>query len=583
MKRRPFYFIILIALLISIAFTFAFPSMPAVAAQINPIIRVWLKRLQVTDSLRIDVQGTYALGDGSMLFSDGTELTIALRADQLVLHTGSVAITMGPCIELVRCEGEKNAALRLNHSDGLYEGDLYLSIQDDMIRPVLHIFVEDYLLGVVPYEMGDSFPLEALKAQAIAARTYALKKSSAASKEDYDVEDTTNDQAYKGRSSSSPLSEQAVLETRGLCGTYQDKLAWCYYSASNGGQTELGEHVWPTDDADAYAYMDMRDDPYDYENDASVVKRFTLQKEPGKKGIEAALHTAFVEALKEPLNALEHDCIDENLIRIDEILNVKAVSPRYDEPSRLMTALEFQLKISVRDYLYRDTSVSRQEDYEIMSDATPTPTPRPTATPAYSPYERLSYTFTVVLPIFTEAEQAMGLSINTKQNELISVFDIGSAFMIESRRFGHGVGMSQRGAEQMAGTYGMSYEEILSFYYPGMHIALCDIRRDPLAIVDTYLMSTPAPTPSPTPRPTFMPVSKDHVPKGVYLAVVSNIDENSSLNLREDPSLSSDVIRRLYKGQELIVLSKHGDGWVKVKTDVVEGYVRSEYLQKVEN
>lgn len=583
MKKRPFYFIVLIALLISIAFTFAFPGTPAVAAQINPIIRVWLKRLQVTDSLRIDVQGTYALSDGSMLFSDGTELTIALRADQLVLHTGSVAIAMGSAIELVRCEGEKDAALRLNHSDGLYEGDLHLSIQDDVIRPVLHIFVEDYLLGVVPYEMGDSFPLEALKAQAIAARTYALKKSSAASNEDYDVEDTTNDQAYKGRSSSSPLSEQAVIETMGLCGTYQDKLAWCYYSASNGGQTELGEHVWPTDDVDAYAYMDMRDDPYDYENDASTVKRFTLPKEPGKKGIDAALHAALVEALKEPLSALGHDSVDENLIRIDEVLGVAAINPRYDEPSRLMTALEFQLKISVRDYLFRDMSASNWGDYETDPDATPAPTPRPTATPAYSPYNRLSYTFTVTLPIFTEAEQALGLSINVKQNELISVFDIGSAFMIESRRFGHGVGMSQRGAEQMARAYGMSYQEILSFYYPGMRIALYDMQREPLAVVDTYLMSTPVPTPSPTPRPTLMPVSRDQLPKGAYLAVVSNIDDNSSLNLREDPSLSSDVIRRLYKGQELIVLSKHGDGWVKVKTDVVEGYVRSEYLQKVVN
>ena len=65
---------------------------------------------------------------------------------------------------------------------------------------------------------------------------------------------------------------------------------------------------------------------------------------------------------------------------------------------------------------------------------------------------------TVTLPIFTEAERAMGLSINVSQNELITVSDIGSAFLIESRRFGHGVGMSQRGAEQMARQHGMTYE-----------------------------------------------------------------------------------------------------------------------------
>ena len=54
--------------------------------------------------------------------------------------------------------------------------------------------------------------------------------------------------------------------------------------------------------------------------------------------------------------------------------------------------------------------------------------------------------------------------------------------MIESRRFGHGVGMSQRGAEQMANQYGMTYEQILSFYYPGMGLVSYDMIRSPLPV-----------------------------------------------------------------------------------------------------
>ena len=99
---------------------------------------------------------------------------------------------------------------------------------------------------------------------------------------------------------------------------------------------------------------------------------------------------------------------------------------------------------------------------------------------------------------------------------------------------------------------------------------------------DMKLMATPAPTPSPTPRPTLMPVTKDKMPKGAYVAVVSNISEESSLNLRMEPTLSSDILRRLYKNQELIVLEDTKDGWSHVKTDVIEGYVRSEYLQTAE-
>ena len=79
-----------------------------------------------------------------------------------------------------------------------------------------------------------------------------------------------------------------------------------------------------------------------------------------------------------------------------------------------------------------------------------------------------------------------------------------------------------------------------------------------------------------------MPVSTGELREGEYLAVVANIDEDSSLNLRESPSLSADVRRRLYKDQQLIVMSVSSDGWAHVRTDAIEGYVRAEYLQTAE-
>ena len=566
MKKR--LFVLPLALLILIL-AVAFPA----SADTPSSIRVYLRRLQVEDTLRVTVKGQYATQDGRLSFSDGAKLVVVLRGDQLVLHTGQTAVVMGSSIKLVRCQSETPGYLLLNDGTGMYEGDLSLDIVENAIRPILTINVEDYLLGVVPFEMGDSFPLEALKAQAVTARTYALRKSGSSGA--YDVEDTTNDQAYRGRTTSSPLSEQAVTETKGLCGVYRGALASCFYSASNGGQTELGQHVWPTDAPDAYGYMDMRDDPYDLENRNSVVKRYTLQKKPGEKGIGEALHQALTAAMGEQLSALGVEA-DGELVRFDEIQSVEAVTPKYDGASRLMTELRFTVKISVRDYTFRQTPSP-----QLAASSTPhaDETPAPTATPAFSPYRKVKETVTVTLPIFTEAERAMGLSINVSQNELITVSDIGSAFLIESRRFGHGVGMSQRGAEQMARQYGMTYEQILAFYYPGMGLVSYDTGSAPLPTLNAELMATPAPTPSPTPRPTLMPVSANQMPEGAYLAVVSNIDEDSTLNLREQPNTSAEVIRRLYKNQPLIVLSVSKDGWAHVKTDVMEGYVRSEYLQ----
>lgn len=566
MKKR--LFVLPFALLILII-AVAFPA----SADTPSSIRVYLRRLQVEDTLRVTVKGQYATQDGRLSFSDGAKLVVVLRGDQLVLHTGQTAVVMGSSIKLVRCQSETPGYLLLNDGIGMYEGDLSLDIVENAIRPILTINVEDYLLGVVPFEMGDSFPLEALKAQAVTARTYALRKSGSSGA--YDVEDTTNDQAYRGRTTSSPLSEQAVTETKGLCGVYRGALASCFYSASNGGQTELGQHVWPTDAPDAYGYMDMRDDPYDLENRNSVVKRYTLQKKPGEKGIGEALHQALTTAMGEQLSALGVEA-DGELVRFDEIQSVEAVTPKYDGDSRLMTELRFTVKISVRDYTFRQTPSP-----QLAASSTPhaDETPAPTATPAFSPYRKVKEAVTVTLPIFTEAERAMGLSINVSQNELITVSDIGSAFLIESRRFGHGVGMSQRGAEQMARQYGMTYEQILAFYYPGMGLVSYDTGSAPLPTLNAELMATPAPTPSPTPRPTLMPVSTNQMPEGAYLAIVSNIDEDSTLNLREQPSTSGEVIRRLYKNQPLIVLSVSKDGWAHVKTDVMEGYVRSEYLQ----
>lgn len=566
MKKR--LFVLPFALLILII-AVAFPA----SADTPSSIRVYLRRLQVEDTLRVTVKGQYATQDGRLSFSDGAKLVVVLRGDQLVLHTGQTAVIMGSSIKLVRCQSETPGYLLLNDGIGMYEGDLSLDIVENAIRPILTINVEDYLLGVVPFEMGDSFPLEALKAQAVTARTYALRKSGSSGA--YDVEDTTNDQAYRGRTTSSPLSEQAVTETKGLCGVYRGALASCFYSASNGGQTELGQHVWPTDAPDAYGYMDMRDDPYDLENRNSVVKRYTLQKKPGEKGIGEALHQALTTAMGEQLTVLGVEA-DSELVRFDEIQSVEAVTPKYDGDSRLMTELRFTVKISVRDYTFRQTPSPQP-----AASSTPhaDETPAPTATPAFSPYRKVKEAVTVTLPIFTEAERAMGLSINVSQNELITVSDIGSAFLIESRRFGHGVGMSQRGAEQMARQYGMTYEQILAFYYPGMGLVSYDTGSAPLPTLNAELMATPAPTPSPTPRPTLMPVSTNQMPEGAYLAVVSNIDEDSTLNLREQPNTSAEVIRRLYKNQPLIVLSVSKDGWAHVKTDVMEGYVRSEYLQ----
>ena len=101
-----------------------------------------------------------------------------------------------------------------------------------------------------------------------------------------------------------------------------------------------------------------------------------------------------------------------------------------------------------------------------------TVTPSPTPTPVYGPFTPIEEPFTLELDIFPTAEQVLGLDITAHyDNELWSVRETGDSFVIEARRFGHGVGMSQYGANAMAQA-GSTWQEIIAHYYTGVTLQL---------------------------------------------------------------------------------------------------------------
>jgi stage II sporulation protein D len=117
--------------------------------------------------------------------------------------------------------------------------------------------VEAYLYGVVPKEMSHQWPLEALKAQAIAARTYALYQKEKSKDKDYDLIATRASQVYGGAAAESARSNQAVDETRGMVLLYNGQLALTYFHANSGGMTEEARRVW---NADVPYLKGVRDD-----------------------------------------------------------------------------------------------------------------------------------------------------------------------------------------------------------------------------------------------------------------------------------------------------------------------------------
>jgi stage II sporulation protein D len=106
--------------------------------------------------------------------------------------------------------------------------------------------LEDYLPGVVPNELSPSTygEIEALKSQAVAARTYAIRNMGQSKSEGYDICATDACQVYIGAGSEHPLSTQAVLETRGVIATYKDEPINALYSSTCGGRTEDAENIF---------------------------------------------------------------------------------------------------------------------------------------------------------------------------------------------------------------------------------------------------------------------------------------------------------------------------------------------------
>ena len=108
------------------------------------------------------------------------------------------------------------------------------------------INLEDYLKGVVPNELSpDAFPqIEALKAQAVAARTYVLRNRGGYASRGYDICATPSCQVYRGKSTEKAMATQAVDDTRGTIASYQGSLINALYTSTCGGHTETGSNIF---------------------------------------------------------------------------------------------------------------------------------------------------------------------------------------------------------------------------------------------------------------------------------------------------------------------------------------------------
>ena len=182
-------------------------------------------------------------------------------------------------------------------------------------------------------------------------------------------------------------------------------------------------------------------------------------------------------------------------VRVDEVLGVQLHTPLFEEPSRVMSRMSLTLRVSGRRVLDEPQATATASASSEVDDlfaapalsATPASTPALRPRPRWRTSPRWAARSRSTCPPSRMRSGRMNLSINQDANEIWTVRETDDAFVVEARRYGHGVGLSQRGAEWMAQQYGMTYEQILAFYYPGMELAVYASTPEALPTLDAEL------------------------------------------------------------------------------------------------
>jgi len=169
----------------------------------------------------------------------------SLPARGLVVYAGSTSPLLDSRAPVTFAPTETNAPLRFNEKP--YRGRLEVFTNLNGSLTVVNVVgLEDYVRGVVPNELspGGYGALEALKAQAVAARTYAVSNRGQFTAAGFDLLPTIRSQVYGGLSTEHPLSTRAVEETRGMIATYRGEPINALYTSTCGGRTEHAENIF---------------------------------------------------------------------------------------------------------------------------------------------------------------------------------------------------------------------------------------------------------------------------------------------------------------------------------------------------
>lgn len=381
---------------------------------------------------------------------EAAEIAQALGAEVKAPHEKCVLVYIGDAIWM--SAQDETSYLTISPINGNiavegkeYRGEVQFMRRDTGDMTVVNLVdFDDYLCGVVPREVSASWNYEAVKAQAVVSRTFAMMNLNKYQKYGFNLDNTTNSQAYAGVSIEHPASNKAVEETHGEVVLYDGEPADVYFFASSGGKTGTANDAWGGEDK---PYLISVDDPYENSNEASY----------------SIWDMTFTAAeLKEKLAARD--------VHIGDITDIKV---EYSDSGRAIKTI-FCGTDGEKEYsrenirwvlgLYSTAFTVAREGEQAGGSVC--------ALDKYNSFTQINISSDTQLLSADGVSGANGaISIlSADGTHTLTASGGGSGdFVFSGRGWGHGVGMSQWGAKGMADS-GYNYKEIVEYYFTGTQV-----------------------------------------------------------------------------------------------------------------
>lgn len=375
----------------------------------NPDIRVLLMtdgyRDIVHSEVSLSAESGYTLTYGNETEEHGSE-AVTIRPDDVRFQQGNIQIQAK--------EGSVTLeSLTRGCGTPEYDGIIELRTTAEGIVIINQLPVESYLCRVVPSEMPSDYELEALKAQAVCARSFAFRQMESYAYPEYEahVNDSTDFQVY-GNSKPQEASTKAVAETGGETVQYGGNIVTTYYYSTSCGNTTSVE-AWGTQPSDSNAYLksvEVAGKDGDYEKELPWYK---WKAEAPVQTVEESI-SRFTGKDIGTLHTVEVTGRGPGDVAIQITATGDKGSVTVETENKIRTALAGDYKIERQDG-------SKSKCSKLLPSA------------------------------------------------FITIEKSGNTFVISGGGFGHGIGMSQNGANQMA-KQGKNYREILELFYQGVTI-----------------------------------------------------------------------------------------------------------------